>query len=47
LHAICTRFTHDQRHRATMLINNEWKASNDPHREERLAMLKFEDLPMT
>ena len=33
--------------RATMLINNEWKAVNDPHREERMAMLKFEDLPMT
>ena len=30
-----------------MLINNEWKAIDDPHREERLAMLKFEDLPMT
>jgi hypothetical protein len=30
-----------------MLIDSEWKAINDPHREERLAMLKFEDLPMT
>jgi para-nitrobenzyl esterase len=38
---------YDAKNRATMLINNEWKAVNDPHREERLAMLKFEDLPMT
>jgi para-nitrobenzyl esterase len=38
---------YDASGRATMLINNEWKAINDPHREERLAMLKFEDLPMT
>ena len=38
---------YDATGRATMLINNEWKAVDDPHREERLAMLKFEDLPMT
>ena len=33
--------------RATMLINNEWKAVNDPNREERIVMLKLSDLPMT
>jgi para-nitrobenzyl esterase len=38
---------YDATSRSTMLINNEWKAIDDPHREERLAMLKFEDLPMT
>jgi para-nitrobenzyl esterase len=38
---------YDATARATMLIDNEWKAIDDPHREERLAMLKFEDLPMT
>jgi len=38
---------YDATGRATMLIDSEWKAINDPHREERLAMLKFEDLPMT
>ena len=38
---------YDAAARATMLINNEWKAVSDPHREERMAMLKFEDLPMT
>jgi para-nitrobenzyl esterase len=32
--------------RATMLIDNEWKLSNDPNREERLAMAKFSRLPM-
>ena len=38
---------YDANNRATMLINNEWKAVDDPHRDERQAMLKFEDLPMT
>jgi len=33
--------------RPTMFINNEWKVVNDANREERLAMAKFEDLPMT
>jgi para-nitrobenzyl esterase len=33
--------------RPTMIINNEWKVVNDANREERLAMAKFLDLPMT
>ena len=33
--------------RATMFINNEWKLVNDANRDERLAMAKFTDLPMT
>src|SRR5262249_27147474 len=33
--------------RATMLIDNDWKAVNDANREERLAMAKFTDLSMT
>jgi para-nitrobenzyl esterase len=32
--------------RSTMIINNEWKAVNDPNPEERLAMAKFARLPM-
>ena len=38
-------FTANQR--STMLIDNEWKVMNDPNHEERLAMAKFQDLPMT
>ena len=37
----------DPKTRATMLIDTEWKAVSDWNREERLAMLKFIDLPMT
>jgi para-nitrobenzyl esterase len=37
----------DAKTRPTMLIDNEWKAASDWNREERLAMLKFTDLPMT
>ena len=33
--------------RAAMVIDNEWKVVNDLNREERLAMAKFTDLPMT
>ena len=33
--------------RATMLIDNEWKVVSDANREERLAMTKLTDLPMT
>jgi para-nitrobenzyl esterase len=33
--------------RATMFIENEWKVINDPNHGERLAMAKFQDLPMT
>jgi para-nitrobenzyl esterase len=33
--------------RSTMFIDNEWKVMNDPNHEERLAMSKFQDLPMT
>lgn len=29
-----------------MIIDNEWKAMNDPNREERIAMAKFPRLPM-
>jgi para-nitrobenzyl esterase len=32
--------------RTTMIIDNEWKAMNDPNREERVAMAKFPRLPM-
>jgi len=32
---------------STMFINNEWKLMSDPNREERLAMAKFSDMPMT
>ena len=32
--------------RATMIIDNEWKAMNDPNREERIAMAKAPRLPM-
>ncbi len=37
----------DAKTRATMLIDTEWKAVNDWNRDERLAMSKFIDLPMT
>ncbi len=33
--------------RMTMVIDNEWKVVNDLNRDERLAMAKFTDLPMT
>jgi para-nitrobenzyl esterase len=33
--------------RATMVIDNEWKVVNDLNRDERLAMARFTDLPMT
>jgi para-nitrobenzyl esterase len=33
--------------RATMVIDNEWRVVNDLNRDERLAMAKFTDLPMT
>ena len=32
--------------RTTMIIDNEWKAMNDPNREERIAMAKVPRLPM-
>ena len=37
----------DPTQRATMFFNNECKVMHDPNREERLAMAKFADLPMT
>jgi para-nitrobenzyl esterase len=37
----------DATQRATMFFNNECKVMRDPNREERLAMAKFADLPMT
>src|ERR1700680_5051754 len=33
--------------RSTMFIDNEWKVMNNPNHEERLAMAKLQDLPMT